>query len=334
MFRRPKLALLLATAIVATAVGVGRANSASVASLSAGVVDIETRLGYQGGGAAGTGMVLTSSGIVVTNNHVIRGATTVRVVIPSSGRVYTARVLGYSLASDVAVLQLSGASGLQTITAGNSAKLRIGQSVTALGNAGGTGKLTSALGSISGLRKTITASDGQNGAEQLTGLIETTADLQPGDSGGPLFDSAHRVIGMNTAASAGFVLRSAVSDSYAIPINRARVIVSQIRAGRSSATVHVGATPFLGVQLQDTGGIGGESGILIAGVLAGSPADRAGLAQGDVIDAVDGQAVGSLSSVSTLLLRKSPGDTVRLSYTDPTGAQQTVTVTLGSGPPQ
>jgi S1-C subfamily serine protease len=332
-----KSLLLAATALAASAVGAGVAvarASTSTPTLQTGVVDIETRLGYQGGGAAGTGVVLTPSGIVLTNNHVIRGSTAVRVVIPSSHRTYSARVLGYSLSFDVAVLQLQGASGLKTIRLGSSSKLRIGQAVTALGNAGGTGRLTSALGTISGLGKTITASDGQNGAEQLTGLIETTADLQPGDSGGPLFDAAGRMIGINTAASAGFVLRSAVSDSYAIPINRASTIANQIRAGRSSATVHVGPTAFLGVQLEDSGGAFGDSGVMIIGVLASSPADRAGLERGDVIDAIDGRAVATLSSVSGLLLGKAPGDTVRVTFTDPTGAQQTATVTLGSGPPQ
>ena len=341
MFRRlSKTSLLLvATGVVTAALGAGialaRTGASAVPALRTGVVDIETSLGYQGGAAAGTGMVLTPSGIVLTNNHVIRGATAVRVLIPSSGRTYPARVLGYSVASDVAVLQLQGASGLRTVSTGGSARLRLGQAVTAVGNAGGTRRLITTLGTITGLGKTITASDGQNGSEQLTGLIKTSADLQPGDSGGPLFDAAHRVIGMNTAASAGFVLRSAASDSYAIPINRARTIVSQVRAGRSSATVHVGATPFLGVQLEDTGGFfGGESGVTIVGVLGNSPADRAGLQQGDVIDAIDGRTIDSLSAVSTYLLGKSPGDQVKLTYTDPAGAQQTATVTLASGPPQ
>src|SRR5207253_1739471 len=146
------------------------------------------------------------------------------------------------------------------------------------GNAGGTRKLVVAPGKITGLRKTITASDGQNGAEQLTGLIETSADLQPGDSGGPLFDAAHHVIGIDTAASAGFVISTAASDSYAIPISRALTIAKQIQAGRSSATVHVGATAFVGVQLQSAGG--GGNGVIVAGVVPGSPADRAGLVAG------------------------------------------------------
>jgi S1-C subfamily serine protease len=338
--RSPKKThLLVATGLVAAAVGtsvaLARGTATSVPALRAGVVDIETNLGLEGGAAAGTGMVLTPSGIVLTNNHVIRGATTVRVVLPSSGRTYNARVLGYSVAADVAVLSLQGASHLQTVTT-SSARLRVRQPVTAVGNAGGTRRLVVAPGRITGLGKTITAGDGQNGSEQLTGLIETNAGLQPGDSGGPLFDAAHRVVGMNTAASAGFFLSSTASDSYAIPVTRALAIARQIQSGRASATVHVGATPFVGVQLQSTDGFfgGGRAGVVIAGVVPGSPADRAGLVPGNLVTALDGKAVGSLKAVSALLLRKSPGDTVRVSYADQAGNEQTATVTLASGPPQ
>src|SRR5581483_10780311 len=161
-----------------------------------GIVDVRTTLGYEQGAAAGTGIVLTSSGEVLTNNHVIRGATAVRVVIPGAGRSYKAKVIGYDVSDDVAVLQLSGASNLRTASLGSSSSLKVGQHVTATGNAGGTGRLTSATG-------TITGRDEQNGSEQLTGLIETNAALQPGDSGGPLLDSSSHVIGMNTAASVG-----------------------------------------------------------------------------------------------------------------------------------
>jgi S1-C subfamily serine protease len=277
-----KTLLLVATGLVAFAVGAGvavaRETATSVPGLRAGVVDVETNLGLEGGAAAGTGMVLTPSGIVLTNNHVIRGATTVRVVLPSSGRTYNARVLGYSVAADVAVLGLQGASHLQTVTIARSTRLRVGQPVTAVGNAGGARRLVVAPGRITGLGKTIMAGDGQNGSAQLTGLIETNAGLQPGDSGGPLFDAAHRVVGMNTAASAGFFLSSTASDAYAVPVTRALAIAKQIQAGRASATVHVGATPFVGVQLQSTDGYfgGGRTGVVVAGVVPGSPADRAG----------------------------------------------------------
>src|ERR1051325_2209170 len=141
-------------------------HAATTKSASSGIVVIETTLGYQGGKAAGTGMVLTPSGEVLTNNHVIAGATSIKVIVPSTGRSYTAQVLGYSVASDTAVLQLQGASGLATVTTGNSAKLQRGQLVRATGNAGGTGRLVTVTGHITGLGKTITATDGQQ-SEQL-----------------------------------------------------------------------------------------------------------------------------------------------------------------------
>jgi len=329
------VAVGLATILAGTSVALARGTARAVPALRTGVVDVETNLGLEGGAAAGTGMVLTSSGIVLTNNHVIRGATTVRVLIPSSGRTYKASVLGYSVGADVALLSLQGASNLQTVTTASSTSLRVGQLVTAVGNANGTRRLVLAPGRITGLGKAITATDGQNGSERLTGLIETSTALQPGDSGGPLLDAAHRVVGMNTAASAGFFLTSRESDSYAIPIGRALAIVKQIRSGRTSTTVHVGATPFLGVQLQpNVGTFGGQSGVAVAGVLNGSPADRAGLTSGDLIVALDGKAVGTLKDVSRLLLLKAPGDTVQVTYADGLGDQQTATVTLGSGPPQ
>jgi len=331
--------LVFCTAAAALAVGGIAARVAfargSAPPLGAGVVVIETNLGYQGGAAAGTGMVLSRSGEVLTNNHVIRGATTIRVVVPKSGRSYPARVIGYDVADDIAVLQLQGASGLRTISLGNSGQLHIGQSVIAVGNAGGTGSLAAAAGKITGLGRTITASDEQGSAEQLNGLIETNAGLEPGDSGGPLLDSAHKVVGIDTAASSRFVLTAAANDAYAIPINRALSIAKQIEAGKASASVHLGATAFLGVQVQalgfrDTVSRGG----LVTGVVTGSPADEAGLVPRDVITAVDGRAVTSPPSLSTIMLSSAPGATVQLTWLDQLGNEQTATVTLASGPPQ
>ena len=234
------------------------------------------------------------------------------------------------------MLQLSGASNLRTAAVGNSTKLHVGQQVTATGNAGGSGKLATVRGTIVGLGKTITASDEQNGAEQLDGLIETNAALQPGDSGGPLLDGSNRVIGMNTAASVGFSFQTVgATDAYAIPINQALTLAKQIESGRSTATVHVGGTPFLGVQIQDVGGFGfGDTtaGGLVAGVVSGSPASKAGLTAGDVITAIGGRTVASSADVLTALLAKTPGAAVQLTWVDQLGNQQTATVTLASGP--
>src|SRR5438105_15910062 len=143
--------------------GVALARS-SATPIGTGIVVIETALGYQGGAAAGTGIVLTSSGEVLTNNHVIRGATAVKVVVPGTTHTYTARVVGYDVADDVAVLQAAGASNLKAVSTASS-KLSVGDVVTAGGNAGGTGTLTSAIGTITGLRQSVVVSDDQGGAE-------------------------------------------------------------------------------------------------------------------------------------------------------------------------
>jgi S1-C subfamily serine protease len=326
-------------ASIATSIALAKHSTTTSTPVGTGIVNVRTTLGYEQGAAAGTGIVLTSNGEVLTNNHVIRGATSVRVTVPGTGRSYKATVVGYDVADDVAVLQLTGASNLKTATLGTSANLHVGQSVTATGNAGGTGSLTSATGKITGLGRSITASDEQNGSEQLTGLIETNVGLQPGDSGGPLLDGSNRVIGMNTAASVGFSFQAtAATDAYAIPINRAVALAKQIESGRSTGAVHVGGTPFLGVQVTDNGGFGfgfGDSaagGGLVAGVVPGGPASKAGLQAGDVITSIGGKTVASSGDVLTALLNKKPGATVKVTWVDQFGDEQSASVTLATGP--
>jgi S1-C subfamily serine protease len=327
--------LCLLLAVMLTVAGTGAA--ATSPNLRRGVVDITTSLGYQNAAAAGTGMILTSSGLVLTNNHVIRGATTVRVFDPSTRRSYTATVLGYSVTSDVALLKVNTSSALPTVELADSAKVKIGQAVTALGNAGGTGTLTAAAGKVTALRRAITANDGDGNAQRLTGLIQTDAQLEPGDSGGPLFDRTGRVIGIDTAGSAGYRLESATSQGYAIPINRALAIVKQIQAGRASAAVHVGATAFLGISAQASGDAGGDvpaGAVLVVGVVPGSPADHAGLEPGDLITAINRQTVSSPDALTKLLLRQSVGATVELRWIDQLRAAETANVTLAAGPAQ
>ena len=328
----PSTRIRLALAALAAVTFGLAARTAPAASLSTGVVDVSTNLAYQNGSAAGTGMVLTASGEILTNNHVIRGATTIRVTDPSTGRSYAASVVGYSVSSDVAVLQLSGASHLHPIVRGNSSNVKVGQRVTAVGNAGGVGgKPTSSTGKVTGIGRTIVASDGAGLSEQLVGLIRTNAPLQPGDSGGPLLNASGRVIGMDTAASVGFRLQSA-SQSFAIPINSALVLAKQIEAGAASASVHIGATPFLGVSVGPAGP--GLAGALVAQVVPGSPADQAGIVAGDTITALDGQPVATYDALGPMLLQHAAGDTVTIDWIDQTGAAQTASVQTAAGPPQ
>ena len=337
--------LLLASLVALAAIGVATELAfarSGAATIGTRVVVVDTKLGYQSGAAAGTGIVLTSRGEVLTNNHVIQGATSVEVVVPGSTHRYSANVVGYDVAADVAVLELNGASNLKTASLGDSSKVTVGQAVEALGNAGGTGTLTRASGTVTGLRKSITVSGDQGGTERLTGLLETDASLQPGDSGGPLLNAKGQVIGMDTAASTGFSFQAAVaSDSYAIPINTAVTLAKQIESGTASTAVHVGPTAFLGVEIASTLGNGGGGfgsaapvGALIAGTVAGGPAASAGLSAGDVITAIDGRTVSSSSAITSLILTQKPGAKVSVSYTDQSATSSVTTVTLASGPAQ
>jgi S1-C subfamily serine protease len=314
---------------------------AQPAPIGTGVVVIDTNLGYEGGTAAGTGMVLTSAGEVLTNNHVIRGATSIKVVIPGTDHRYAAKVVGYDVSADVAVLQATGATDLKAIATDNSTRLKVGESVTAVGNAGGTGSLTSSTGTVTALGRSITVSDDQGGSESLAGLVETNASLQPGDSGGPLLDTAGRAIGMDTAAESYGVSANASAPSthgYAIPINKAVAVAKQIESRKASTAVHVGSTAFLGVEVVTlrNAGPGGSAGTgaTIAEVTRGGPAAAAGLVAGDTITAIGGRHVSTPTALGALILSKKPHVRVSVGYADQSGVSHTISVTMGSGPPQ
>jgi S1-C subfamily serine protease len=217
-----------------------------------GIVNITSNLGYQGGTAAATGMVISKDGLVLTNNHVINGTTGLRAVV-ASGQSYPAKFLGYDKADDVAVIQLltkSGAkpSNLRTVPLGDSSTVHLGDGVVALGNAGGTGQTTTVTGSITGLNQTITASDdGSNSSERLTNMLRTNAQIVPGDSGGPLANTDGKVIGMDTAAATGSFGIGSQDVGFAIPINRALRIAHQIIDGKPGKNIQIGSTGFLGV---------------------------------------------------------------------------------------
>jgi S1-C subfamily serine protease len=382
--RRPRrrLALTVAAAVVAVAAAMGAywgtqnngtaGNAASstanralttsqiAAAVDPGLVDINTTLGYQNAAAAGTGMVLTSSGEVLTNNHVVEGATSITATDLGNGQTYKAKVVGYDQSSDVAVIQLQGASGLKTAPVGNSSSVTTGQPVVGLGNAGGKGGTPSvAAGNVTALGQTITASDqSASSSEQLTGLIQTNAPIQAGDSGGPLVSSSGQVIGMDTAASSGFQFQSSTQNqatqSFAIPVNQALSIASQIEGGNASSTVHLGSTGFLGVQLATSGsGIpgggagngangvpgaggsnaaGGSNGAVVAGVVPGSAVAQLGLTAGDTIVSFGGQTITSPTDIQKVMNGFHPGDKVSISWTDQLGQSHSGTVTLASGP--
>jgi S1-C subfamily serine protease len=315
-------------------VGTSSANlslTALEAKVDPALVDVVSTLGDQNGEAAGTGIVLTASGEVLTNNHVIEGATSVKVTDVGNGQTYTASVVGYDATDDVAVLQLHGASGLKTASLGDSSRVAVGQAVVALGNAGGVGGTPSvSSGTVTALDQAITASDeGSGSSEQLTGLIETNATLQAGDSGGSLVDMHGNVVGMDTAASSGFQFQGSGSQNYAIPINKALAIAAQIEAGHGTNSIHIGSTAFLGVGVTASTQVAGA---VVTGVLNGSPAASAGLSAGDVITGLGGQTVDSPSALSAALVQHRPGDHVSVTWTDQSGQSHTATVTLANGP--
>ncbi len=324
--RRLVLVLMAALAPVVAASPAGAAGHAKTSNPNTGIVDIYTTLGYEQAAAAGTGMILTRSGEVLTNNHVIRGATALRVVDVTTHKSYSATVVGYSVARDVAVLQLAQATDLKTIPLGRSGTVRVGRFVVARGNAQGRGGTPRAApGKVLALQRQIVAADDTGDTETLDHVIVTNADVVPGDSGGPLEDAKGHAIGMVTAGATS----SSRHRGFAIPIERALAVVRQIEAGTSTATVHVGSTAFLGVVLQDASG-----GAEVVQVVPGSAADNAGLVPGDVITSLDGTTITSRADVEQAVLPLVPGTAVPLGWTDSGGIPQTGTITPDSGPPQ
>ncbi|WP_341579847.1 S1C family serine protease [Microbacterium schleiferi] len=323
----------------------------ATADESTGVVLIDTVLGYSSSAAAGTGMVLTSDGLVLTNNHVVESSTKITVTIASTGENYTATVVGTDADDDVALLQLEGASGLATVTLDDDDADAVGDEVTAVGNADGGGILMAADGEITELDASVTtAAEGAVDSETLDGTIEIAADVVAGDSGGAVLDAEGEVIGMTTAASN----RGGVG--YAIDIDDALAIVDQIVAGDESDGVVLGYPAFLGVGIAQTAsttqvvlpgartrqGAGGstwsesatadQDGVTISGVYEATPAQQAGLAAGDTITAIDGIAVTGADSLSSILESHNPGDSVTITWTDASGTTQSATVTLMAGP--
>ncbi|HEY8301942.1 MAG TPA: trypsin-like peptidase domain-containing protein [Jatrophihabitans sp.] len=299
----------------------GRASSAQ----QVGVVDIYTQQKYNAAAAAGTGIVLTSSGDVLTNNHVIEGSTSIKVRIVSTGKSYVAKVVGTAPTKDVAVLHLVNASGLTTAGFGDSNTVALGDAVTGVGNAGGVGGTPSAAsGKVTALHRAITASDetGTN-AERLKNIIVTNAPIRSGDSGGPLYDSTGRVIGMDTAAST-----NGPRVGFAIPINDARSIAGQIQKGIETSSIHIGYPGFLGVSVAPSHG----SGAVVEGVLGGGPAAKAGISAGDVITRVNATSITGSAQLHNLMSTSNPGSTVTVTYRDPHTGRHTVSLTLATGP--
>jgi len=367
----------------ATGPGLNSASEQTIENkVDPGLVDIKSSLHYSGGTAEATGMVISSSGLVLTNNHVIDGTTGLTATLVTSGRSYHASVVGDDKTDDIALIRLQGASGLKTVPLGNSATVKVGDTVVALGNAEGEGGARAVTGAITGLNQTITASDegSETGSETLHGMLQTDAQIVPGDSGGPLVDTSGQVIGMDTAAQTGTFGSGQQDIGFAIPIDRAVSIAKLIAAGQGAPGhpgIQIGLTGFLGVlvpnlkspgttspqrqktqQLQGDGGFtspsGGSqrcllndenmaiptriapvrSGALIDGVLCNTAADKAGIVGGDVITSVDGRAVTSPASLTSLMAGYRPGQQITLVWVDPSGRSHTSGLRLTAKPPE
>jgi S1-C subfamily serine protease len=287
-----------------------------------GLVRVASTLKYEDGRAAGTGMILTSTGEVVTNHHVVEGSTSLRVTVMTTGQTYRATVVGTDATDDVAVLQLQDASGLQTVTPDTDGA-SVGDAVTAVGDANGdTSTFTAAAGTIVATRQNITTqSEGSAAGEKLRGLIKISSDVISGDSGGATYDDQGEVVGMTTAASSGG------SDvvGYAIPIAKVVRIAGDLENGTRSTRYDYGSPAFVGI------GLGGSS-TRVGVVYPGTPAARAGLTSGDTVTRVGTTRVRTATELRSAVTAYSPGDSVRLTWTDPQGTSHIASVTLIAGP--
>lgn len=301
--------------------------SALVGQVGPQLVNIDTKFGYNNAVGAGTGIVIDPGGVVLTNNHVISGATDISAFDVGDGQRYAVDVVGYSRTQDVAVLQLRGAAGLPTAAIGGEAS--VGEPVVAMGNARGQGGTPSAVaGKVLALNQTVSATDTLTGAnETLGGLIQADTPIRPGDSGGPMVNNNGQVIGVNTAATDNYKMSG--GQGFAIPIGRAMGVAGQIRSGAGSNTVHIGPTAFLGLGVTDNNGGGAR----VERVVTGGPAAAAGISPGDVITGVDNVPITGATSMTDVLVPHHPGDNIAVHYRSAGGGDRTTNVTLGDGPP-
>ncbi|MEO8745264.1 MAG: trypsin-like peptidase domain-containing protein [Candidatus Dormiibacterota bacterium] len=310
--------------------------NAIAARVDPAIVDINTVIGS--GQAAGTGMIITSTGEILTNHHVVNQSTSIQVVIAGHSQKYAAHVIAIDPTADIALIQIDGGiSGLPTVSFASSSSVNIGDNVVALGNALGRGGAPHvSQGSITDLDQTITASEGGNQSEQLTGMIQTDAVIYPGDSGGPLVNSAGQVVGMITAGEAQGFRSTGSSVNYSIPSDTLLSVVNEIRSGQTSSDLIYGQWGYIGVSVHTLDaqsaaqlGYSVSSGALVISVVAGAPAEQAGITRNSVITSVGGQAVTSIDTLGAAVHAHKPSDRVSVTWVNASGSH-TATVTLGA----
>jgi S1-C subfamily serine protease len=308
-------------------------TSAIAAKVDPAIVDINTVVGS--GQAAGTGQIITSSGEILTNNHVVDRSTSIQVTIAGRSQTYTAHVIGVDPSADVAVIQVDGVTGLPTVSFASSSSVKVGDAIVALGNALGQGGTPDvSQGSITALDQTITASEGGSKSEQLSGMLQSDASIYPGDSGGPIVNSAGQVVGMITAGDVQGFRSSASTVNYAIPSDTILSVVNLIRSGQASSDIIYGQTGYIGVSVQNIDAsvqaqlnLNVSSGALVVGVQTGSVAGSAGITRYSVITSVAGSEITNIDDLGNSLLAHKPGERVSINWVNQSG-NHSATVTL------
>jgi S1-C subfamily serine protease len=314
---------------------------AIAARVTPAVVNIFTTLGDGDGETAGTGIVITPDGKVLTNNHVIEDSSEIRVQVGGEGSMLDATTIGYDAEDDIALLQIEDVSGLETAVLGDPSDVEPGDPILAIGNAQGRGGEPEVVaGEVAALDQSVTAGDGSGDAETLHGMIQVEAAIRSGDSGGPLVNADGEVIGVNTAASVGrFQMQSTPRVAFAIPIDTAMAVVELIDAGDERDGVHIGPRGLLGVQVERApdgvpfGDDEAAEGAVVVEVRSDSPADDAGIENGDVIVAIDGEGIDTGRELVDSLADSHPRDRVTVTWIDDSGNERSATVRLASGPP-
>jgi len=291
----------------------------------------ESFFGTSSGQAAGTGIIVSKNGYVMTNNHVLANATKAAVIDSDGTRYNDVTVIGRDPSNDVAFLKINADTSFTAAELGNSSSVRIGQQVVAIGNALGQYSNTVTSGIISGTGRPITASSGSGSAESLTDLLQTDASINPGNSGGPLVNMAGQIIGINTA-----IVEDANGIGFAIPVNATKGILAGVLENGKVSRAFLGVS-YLTVtpEVAREYNLSAKTGAYIHGgnganpIPAGSPAEKAGLKEYDIITKINNEAVGVAGGLSSILGEYRPGDKVSVTYLRD-GKEATTTVTLGT----
>ncbi len=282
------------------------------------------------GQAAGTGVIVSSDGYVMTNNHVIDGTTDISIVDSDGNQYDNVTVIGGDPLNDIAFLKIKSEKVFTPAELGNSSTLRIGQQVVAIGNALGQYSNTVTSGIVSGTNRPVTAGNETGQTENLTDLIQTDASINPGNSGGPLLNMSGQVIGINTA-----IVEDANGIGFAIPINSTKGVLAGVLASGKVSRAYLGVnyltvTPDVANQydlsVKEGAYIYTQNGNAVA---PGSPAAGAGLEAGDVITKINDTTIGQAGSLSSIIGQFKPGDKVTITYLRD-GQSKTTSVTFST----